>query len=312
MRFETRAIYVFPLMSAALLCIAAPAHAGMSDWMDRAFTFREEQKPLLAPRGKTVPKMVYQPYYDGNGHDTWSTFYTRPDLEPQDYLSSSASKVMRVPQGTIDQGGWDAINARANANAADATGNGGTDGGMASMGNIAIGEPGQGPGVLGSTAEVGRKTIIGEAVRDWREDADGSLRSRPGDYDYRTPNLNRPAKVDSRAIIEEPLDDPKATALKKIPKQPDPALRNDPRYASFNDDGQVTGYVVQTGDTLSTIAGQEAIYGKTTLWPLIYSANRKAIGGSPKNLKLKQNLVIPRDYTDKQAKEAEKKGAKLR
>lgn len=305
MRFETRAIYVFPLLTVAMLCCAQRAHAGMSDWMDRMFTFREEQKPLLTPHGRTVPSMVKQPYYDSTNHEAWSTYYTRPDLEPDDYLSSSASKVMRPPAGSADadMGGWESINARGQANAA-----------AASSANIAIGDPGQGPGMIGGDAQVGRKTIIGEAVRDWREDDNGgALRSRPGDYDYRSPNLNRPAKTDNNAVIGEPLADSRSAMKERGVKiEPPAALRNDPRYTDFNDQGQVTEYKVQKGDTISSIAEQGPVYGKKTLWPLIYSANRKVIGNSPKNLKIGQKLVIPRDYSDAQAKQAEKKAGKLK
>lgn len=297
MRFDTRAIYIFPLMAVAVLCVARSAHAGMSDTLDRMFTFREDQKPLLKPGSKTVPRVVKQPYMKSDEQDAWSSFYTRPDLEPQDYLSSSASKVMRPSQP--EQSGWDMINERANANAA------------ASFSNIAIGEPGQGPGVVGSTGEVGRKTIISEAVKDWRDTSDGSLRSRPGDYDYRAPVTDRPAKVDSNAVIGEPLADSRsALAADKKKIEPPAALKNDPRYTSFNDKGEVTGYKVQKGDTLSTVAEQGPIYGKKNLWPLIYSANRKVITGKSKSLKVGQELVIPRDYTPKQAAEAAKKGAR--
>ena len=41
-------------------------------------------------------------------------------------------------------------------------------------------------------------------------------------------------------------------------------------------------------------------------WPLIYSANKKHLK-NPHSLKVGQQLVIPRDYTEKQAVEAEKK-----
>jgi nucleoid-associated protein YgaU len=116
--------------------------------------------------------------------------------------------------------------------------------------------------------------------------------------------------VEGNAVIGEPLAATSTTAPKGNVIKPDEALRSDPRYTSFDDQGKVTGYVVQGGDTLSTISGQEAIYGKTTLWPLIYSANRKVIGNSPKKLKTKQQLVIPRDYTEEQAKEAEKKAGR--
>jgi len=50
-------------------------------------------------------------------------------------------------------------------------------------------------------------------------------------------------------------------------------------------------YVVQKGDTLSHIALR--IDKDATLWPVIHSANRQAIGAAPERLKIGMKLVIP-------------------
>ncbi|MBI1308472.1 MAG: hypothetical protein GC129_01250 [Proteobacteria bacterium] len=304
MRHPSRAFCGTPLLAAALLCLSAPAHAGMLGFMDRAFTFREEQKPLVIPHHNSVPNLVYQPHYSDSDHVAWSEFYTRPDLEPQDYLSNSASKVMRPADGNEassdeDTGGWQAINARGNTNqaAADA--------------DVFIGRPGEGPGMQMGDANVGVATKIGAAVKDWRDDsADaGNLASRPGDYDYRMADIHRPALEEDGIVRSEALPSNTKKARADLAAS---ALSHDKRYVSFNADGQVTAYMVQKGDTLGEIAAQPAIYGKTTLWPLIYSANRQAIGASPANLKVKQTLTIPRNYSDAQARDAEKRAAKKR
>lgn len=288
---------------AALLCVGTPtAHAGMIGWMDNAFTFRKEQKPLVAPHRNIPPKRVVQPYYPNSDHVTWSNFYTRTDLVPQDYLTSSASKVMRprpvepTPQQEAAQtpaqeiGGWPAIAEQAAQNAR-----------AESEGNVMIGEPGQGVGMREGTADIGRATRIGPAVNDWRSGDSNVLASRPGDYDYRG-NLAAGADMAGVQIGT-------ANAMARLEQGGEISFSTDNGgngpYVARNAKGQVIKYAVQKGDSLSTISGQSEIYGTWKLWPLIYSANRRAIGGNPDNLTYQQRLDIPRDYTEKQAREAE-------
>ncbi|MFA6046787.1 MAG: LysM peptidoglycan-binding domain-containing protein [Phycisphaerales bacterium] len=222
------------------------------------------------------------------------------------WLSSSASKVMRPQAPTVGDasaGGWPAIAERAAANAQ-----------AESAGNVAIGDPGEGIGMQQGDAKIGRGTQIGAAIKDWRDgDSGPTIASRPGDYDYRAPvgmgddtyTGSPRAQFDSAAAQGgEVVTD--ATASPAI----DVRFKNDPRYVDFNTKGQVSKYAVQGGDTLGSISNQPAIYGTWKLWPLIYSANRRAIGGDPDNLKAKQRLDIPRDYTDKQAKDAERRALK--
>lgn len=299
----SRALLLCLHASAALLCVT-PAHAGMLGWMDSAFTFRKEQKPLVQPRRTAVPpKVVVQPYYPNDEHVAWSNFYTRTDLEPQDYLSSSASKVMRPSAqqqaaGSQAQGagGWPAIAERAAENARAES---------ESETNLIIGEPGQSPAMMAGDSNVGRATRIGPAVEDWRKEGGARIASRPGDYDYRAPVGYAQAETSQIAISDA---NPTARAggeggaVTTFTETSD-----DPRYVQQNAKGQVTKYKVQSGDTLSSISDQPAIYGTWKKWPLIYSANRGAIGGSPSNLKNQQRLDIPRDYTEQQARDAERK-----
>lgn len=300
----SRLLLQFVPAVAALLYVA-PAHAG---WLDDTFTFRQDQKPLVAPgRISTPPKLVVQPYYPNDEHVSWSNFYTRTDLEPQDYLSSSASKVMRPsPQQRAastpaqGQGGWPAIAEQAAQNAqmeAEAEAPAG--------GNVMIGEPGEGWGMKSGDANIGRATRIGPAVEDWRGDGKSRMASRPGDFDYRAPVGGVQAETPGIAISDA---NPTANAATSGGGVTTFATQSDdPRYVEQNAKGQVTKYAVQGGDTLSSISGQPAIYGTWKRWPLIYSANRRAIGSSPSNLKKDQRLEIPRDYTEAQAREAERK-----
>jgi hypothetical protein len=298
---------VLAIFGGALL----PVNAHADNWFDNMFTFRTDQKPLVQPRKATPPKMVYQPYYPAQAHTSWSNFYTRADLVPQDYLSSSASKVMREapPQnttdgGNADNGGWPAIAERARQNAMQESAN--------NPDNLMIGEPGQGWGMANGDAQIGRATQIGNAVRSWNDDGSEVMPSRPGDYDYHLAAPPAPnSAYDSRNIAATggTVVDDSGSA------QPTGTVEfstagSDPRYTKYDAQGRVVQYKVQKGDTLGGISGQEAIYNNWKLWPLIYSANRRAIGGSPNNLTIEQKLAIPRDYTAAQAKDAERKSGK--
>jgi len=288
---------------AALLCLPAPAHA---DWFDNMFTFRKDQKPLVIPHNAVgAPRTVNQPYYPSADHMAWSNFYTRDDLVPEDYLSSSASKVMRPRPPEATPGGWQMIVNRnaANQRAADS--------------HITIGEPDTlGDQYLNPNDKLGRKTQIGLAVSDWRKPGDTrpALNSRPGDFDYRAPMA---VQNDGMQGASVPGGGEVVSGGGFVEEQDTGSggggtvtFSHDPRYVARNAKGEVTRYQVQGGDTLGSISAQKAIYGNWKLWPLIYSANRKAIGGSPDNLHVKQNLAIPRGYSAKQAKDAEKRAVR--
>lgn len=266
-------------------------------WLDRAFTFREEQRPLTQPGARASrPTYVVQPAYSPADHVPWSEFYTNPNLAAQDYMIGSASKVMRpagsgMTTGMAMAGGADVMGQRALDNAR-----------LERPSNIQIGEPGE---FIGENGNVGRSTQVNEPVNDWRDQGTPRLTSRPGDYDYEVnPNRNGPLApggqilTDTTPQMSVPLVvSPSATSVL-------PTRGPSGAYQEFNADGKATRYAVQPGDTLGSIAAQPEIYNEAALWPLLYSANRRTIGSNPNRLKPKMELKIPRDYTPAQAKQA--------
>ena len=57
-----------------------------------------------------------------------------------------------------------------------------------------------------------------------------------------------------------------------------------------------TSYTVRRGETLPQIAGRAEIYNDSSLWPIIYRANRDQIS-DPKRVWPGQSLVIPRHFS---------------
>lgn len=273
---------------ALVFSAAAPhAHAGTFEWVDQMFTFREDQRERVSPRRNLPPKVVLSPSYDENDHQSWSGYYTRQDLEPQTYIAGSGSKVMR-PTGPLDNGV-------------------GAPGGQYGAGpqgpSTYIGDPGTGPGmVLGaSNADVGGATRIGPATQDWRGNGgDAQWGNRAGDYNYRL-------RADNNGYAGQ--RDYRGNGNVMWSGDGDGQPGTDSRYYKQNGQGQVTGYRVQRGDTLSGISSQPRIYDNWRLWPLIYSANRKVIGRDPDVLSDGQKLGIPRGYSAGQARAAERKAA---
>jgi hypothetical protein len=284
------------LVGAMSLLGAQSAHAGMFEWVDNMFTFREDQKARVAPRHLLPPKMVDVPYYDPHASNQWSNYYTRDDLQPETYLTGSASKVMRPAD---DYGGQN------------------YDTGQ----NVVIGDPDQGPGMAstgmdGYEATVRKQTKVGAANNDWRKDAIGAApdnrlgTSRPGDFDYGwrgQRQLGSIADDDGGEKVAGGTVTGPAHGAKMAGD-----LHDDPRYLKFDAHGKVTQYQVQKGDSLATIAAQPGVYGNSKLWPLIYSANRKAIGKNIHNIKEREKLAIPRNYTKAQATDAIKRSGKLK
>ncbi len=268
----------------------------MFEWVDNMFTFREDQKARVAPRHLLPPKMVDVPYYDPHASNQWSNYYTRDDLQPETYLTGSASKVMRPAD---DYGGQN------------------YDTGQ----NVVIGDPDQGPGMAstgmdGYEATVRKQTKVGAANNDWRKDAIGAApdnrlgTSRPGDFDYGwrgQRQLGSIADDDGGEKVAGGTVTGPAHGAKMAGD-----LHDDPRYLKFDAHGKVTQYQVQKGDSLATIAAQPGVYGNSKLWPLIYSANRKAIGKNIHNIKEREKLAIPRNYTKAQATDAIKRSGKLK
>lgn len=289
------------LFAAMLMPILTPAaHAQTIGWVDRLFTFREDQKPLVnGSRRALQNQYVVQPSYNPNDHVPWSQFYTRQDLQAQDALAGSASKVMRPPVAEVAQapvhGGFGAIADQALENAR-----------AERPSNIQIGEPGEGVGMQSGSSNVGRGTQVGAPRNDWRERADPRLNSRPGDYDFE--KGAQPLRGAGETLTET---SPKFSLPVIAPADSaDPTPQADGTYLQFNDKGEATRYRVQRGDTLGSIAAQPKIYNDTTLWPLIYTANRNAVGRSPNRISPNMELTIPRDYTPEQAKAAMQRSKK--
>lgn len=87
----------------------------------------------------------------------------------------------------------------------------------------------------------------------------------------------------AKGIKDEPAKDDKEAAK----EQPKPV-----REKFVADDSQpATEYVVQDGDSLSTIA--KAIYHDGTIWEIIFDANKELLNGKPNFLKPGMKLVIP-------------------
>lgn len=68
---------------------------------------------------------------------------------------------------------------------------------------------------------------------------------------------------------------------------------------------QPSSHTVRRGETLPQIAARTEIYNDSSLWPLIYRANRDQIR-DPKQLWPGQNLTIPRHFTRDEAFEAKR------
>lgn len=80
-----------------------------------------------------------------------------------------------------------------------------------------------------------------------------------------------------------------SVAQKKIKESPSPPLP--------------TSYTVRRGETLPQISARTEIYNDSTLWPIIYRANRDQIR-DPKRLWPGQVFVIPRNFSRAEAEEA--------
>lgn len=72
---------------------------------------------------------------------------------------------------------------------------------------------------------------------------------------------------------------------------------------------QILNYTVRRGETLPQIAARTEIYNDSSLWPLIYRANRDQIR-DPKQLWPGQVLKIPRHFTRDEALEAKRYSGK--
>jgi nucleoid-associated protein YgaU len=72
---------------------------------------------------------------------------------------------------------------------------------------------------------------------------------------------------------------------------------------------QLSLYTVRRGETLPQISARFEIYNDSSLWPLIYRANRDQIS-DPKRLWPGQTLTIPRHFSREEALEAKRYSGK--
>jgi hypothetical protein len=68
-----------------------------------------------------------------------------------------------------------------------------------------------------------------------------------------------------------------------------------------------TTYMVESGDTLWSIAKKAEIYGNDQQWPLIYDANRDILDDFKKPLEEGQKLIIPRNISAVDIEQAKEK-----
>lgn len=277
------------------ILVATTAHtASAENWLDKMFTFREDQKHRIKPDQTMPPMEVLSPHYRSKDAQEWSRHYTRQDMQPTPYIDGSASLVMRPGNGkwqpaqrqqrNIQQNaqanrqGYDAIKWRAHQNE------------MAqNSSRTKIGAPGAFI-EQNDNQQIARKSIIGDPVTGWdsaARDGMNGTRSRPGDYDYKAPQQQR-----SAANLP--------TGGREVTKSSDYPAGSNGNYLSMQ---RKNSYAVQQGDTLSGISEKDSIYGDWKMWPLIYDANRNQIK-DPDAIYPKQNLGIPRNYTSQDASDA--------
>lgn len=211
-----------------------PAHAGVSDVINEFFTFREEQKPLVAPNRELPPIEVITPYYDPEHAAAWSRYYTRQDVKPQKYIDDS-SMVMRPdprlsgydaqpmdpqhpgmaygqipPQADMSQfpkEGVAQIPYGVHPHPTDGSGYGMVEN-RATMnqaqntnGNIYLGEAGTAPNHAYGSGELGSGVQIDEPRYAWNEEGrTGYATPRAGDFDY---NPKQRAEDVSKHMMDE-------------------------------------------------------------------------------------------------------------
>ena len=97
------------------------------------------------------------------------------------------------------------------------------------------------------------------------------------------------AEAEIRLRAQQARSAESARSTQKKNKEPPPSLP--------------TSYTVRRGETLPQISARTEIYNDSTLWPIIYRANRDQIR-NPKRLWPGQVFVIPRNFSRDEASEA--------
>lgn len=89
------------------------------------------------------------------------------------------------------------------------------------------------------------------------------------------------------------------------PKESPETMQSVQKKSKESQPSPPSSYTVRRGETLPQISARTEIYNDSTLWPLIYRANRDQIR-DPKRLWPGQVFVIPRNFTRDEAVEARK------
>ena len=92
-------------------------------------------------------------------------------------------------------------------------------------------------------------------------------------------------------VRENPSLDPKRLRIGQTIRLPMPSAARQPGPETAVSANGARTHVVQSGDTLSSIARR--FYGDEARWQLVWNANRGAIGGSPDDLEVGTVLTIP-------------------
>ncbi|MDE0723987.1 MAG: LysM peptidoglycan-binding domain-containing protein [Alphaproteobacteria bacterium] len=290
------------------------AHAGvisgMYESINRAYTFRLDQKENVTPDRPYNPQEVYVPYYDEKMAQQWSKHYAgqpmqavkgmdgssrvmRPSGKPYDmdhdgiktpyrYMPHQRTAYEQTPSGYQMTERRDAINWHQQQ-----------AGGRA---QIYVGEPGSTPWHnQASSGRLGVKTQIGEATSNWKDEP-GHLRfdARPGDYDY---------KPHGTKYYDRMVD---ATRLGQKHAGVDVARSSGYTEFGTTQQGGTDRYTVENGDTLSGISSKPKIYNDWKLWPLIHDANRSQIN-DPDFITPGQNLAIERGHSTSQKIDARRR-----
>jgi nucleoid-associated protein YgaU len=306
------------------------------DSFDKMFTFRKEQKPLVKPSLLTGPPPkhhVVGPDYNTEAAANWARYYTRDDLVATTYMDSS-SRVMRpapsqgyaaanVPKHAADMPtpAWpmpeeNQYKRQPHPGYGYGYGPANIPPGYAAMAwrqyqnmlqqqqnDIYIGAPGSYPGAAPSPNRVGVKTMVADPVQPWD--------ANPAPIDYTS--LSRRSYQPQPVTIEQGDNGNMGMGMNNNGMPPSGVYSERPvRNTTFNQPyGQQAlpnSYRVQPGDSLSSISGQDQIYGNWQMWPLIYDANRTQIN-DPDLIFPQQNLGIPRGYSQQQAQDAQRRAA---
>lgn len=99
--------------------------------------------------------------------------------------------------------------------------------------------------------------------------------------DVELPTYYKPKKKDGSVAMPMP---PSSEGAIRVSAADSPSVES----------GPMDTYIVQKGDSLSSIAAQPEIYGKATAWKRIFDANRELLKGNPDRVRAGMSLKIPR------------------